>query len=173
MNLLHVYFGSGKGKTTAALGLALRAAGHGQKVVIVQFLKGRPSGELGPLALIDKITVLRGQASPRFSKQMTPGEREQTRLIHDENLKRAIGLIDNGECDLLVLDEALDAYMLGMLDEALLRGLLEEDPLCAELVITGHAPVDWIMNRADYVTEMVKVKHPYDDGVKARAGIEY
>ncbi len=120
MNLLHVYFGSGKGKTTAALGLALRAAGHGQKVVIVQFLKGRPSGELGPLALIDKITVLRGQASPRFSKQMTPGEREQTRLIHDENLKRAIGLIDNGECDLLVLDNvAFDVAVFALFEHVL------------------------------------------------------
>ncbi len=173
MNLVHVYFGAGKGKTTAALGLALRAAGHGKKVVIVQFLKGRPSGELGPLASADNITVLRGQVSPRFSRQMTKDERDKTRLLHDENLKKAIALIGEGACDLLVLDEVLDALQLGMLDEAILRGLLEENPLRAEVVITGHTTVDWIMERAGYVTEMVKVKHPYDGGVKARAGIEY
>ncbi len=173
MNLIHVYFGSGKGKTTAALGLALRAAGHGQKVVIIQFLKGRPSGELGPLALLDNVTVLRGQAGTRFSKHMSPAEREDTRLLHNKHLEKAIGLIDMGECDLLVLDEALDAYQLGMLDEAPLRGLLEEDPLRAELVITGHTPVAWIESRADYVTEMLKIKHPYDEGIKARKGIEF
>ncbi len=173
MNLIHVYFGMGKGKTTAALGLALRAAGSGKKAVIVQFLKGRPTGELGPLTHIGNITVLRGQASPRFSKQMTPDEREQTNAIHNSNLEKAIALVGKGQCDLLVLDEALDAFRLGMLDEALLRGLLEESPLRAEVVITGHTIVDWIMERADYITEMVKVKHPYDDGVKARAGIEY
>ncbi len=173
MNLVHVYFGSGKGKTTAALGLALRAAGHEKRIVIVQFLKGQRTGELGSLALLKNITVLRGQAGTRFSRHMTPEERAQTRVLHDENLRRAIAMLGDGGCDLLVLDEALDALQLGLLDEAPLRALLSENPLRAEVVITGHTPVDWIMDRADYITEMVKRKHPYDDGVKARAGIEY
>ncbi len=173
MNLVHVYFGLGKGKTTAALGLALRSAGHGKKIVIVQFLKGGHTGELGPLSSLNNITVLRGQAGPRFSKHMTLSEREKTCAIHNENLKTAIELIDNNECDLLVLDEALDALQMNMLDEAPLRRLLEENPLRAEIVITGHRGVEWIKSRADYATEMVKVKHPYDNGIKARVGIEY
>ncbi len=172
-HLVHVYFGNGKGKTTAALGLALRAAGRDKRVVVVQFLKGWQTGELGPLSALGNVAVLRGQAGKRFSKDMTNEEREQTRLVHDGNLKKAAAMIGDGDCDLLVLDEALDALQLGLLGEAPLRSLLEQSPLRAEIVITGHKPTDWIIDRADYVTEMVKLKHPYDKGVKARAGIEY
>ena len=115
--LTHLYYGSGKGKTTAALGLALRASGAGLRVVIVQFLKDRPCGELTQLALLPNITVLRGKAGKAFIRGLDEAEREATREIQNANLQRARVLVQRGQCDLLILDEALDACQLGLLDE--------------------------------------------------------
>ena len=172
--LTHIYFGNGKGKTTAALGLALRAAGCGQSVVIVQFLKDLKSGELNSLALLPNVTILRGKASGRtFVFEMSDEQKAETKTIHDNNLKNALELQRNGQCDLLVLDEALDAYALGVLDDGLFEALLDNKPDALELVITGHKPDEKLMERADYVTEMVKRKHPYDRGVTARRGVEF
>jgi cob(I)alamin adenosyltransferase len=172
--LTHVYYGYGKGKTTAALGLALRAAGHGKRVVIVQFLKDARSGELSQLALLPNVTVLRGKAAGHtFSIDMTEEERGITRRIHDENLQKALRLRENGACDLLILDEGLDAYQLGMIDRALFESAVNDKPEPLELVITGHNPEAWLTERADYVTEMVKIKHPYDAGTAGRPGIEF
>jgi len=172
--LIHVYFGDGKGKTTAALGLAIRAAGCGQSVVIIQFLKDWKSGELKSLALLPNITVLRGKASGgTFVFEMSVEQKAETKDIHDDNLKNALEMQRNGQCDLLVLDEALDAYSLGLLDDGLFEGLLDNKPEMLELVITGHSADANIIERADYVTEMAKRKHPYDLGVTARRGIEF
>lgn len=172
--LIHLYYGNGKGKTTAALGLALRASGCGKKVVILQFLKDMKSGELCQLALLPNTTVLRGKAPGHaFSFNMTDAEKAETRAIHDENLQKAITLVQAGECDLLVLDEVLDAYQLALLDEGLLRSLICDKPPALELVLTGHRPTDWVVTEADYVTEMVKIKHPYDRGIRARRGVEF
>jgi cob(I)alamin adenosyltransferase len=171
--LTHLYYGSGKGKTTAALGLALRASGAGLRVVIVQFLKDRPCGELTQLALLPNITVLRGKAGKAFIRGLDEAEREATREIQNANLQRARVLVQRGQCDLLILDEALDACQLGLLDEPILADLICHKPAALELVVTGHRPVDWLIEQADYVTEMVKHKHPYDVGIKARRGIEF
>lgn len=168
---IHVYYGTGKGKTTAALGLALRASGAGKRVVLLQFMKGRQTGELAQLEELAGITVLRGPVPKKFSFNMNDEEKTATREIHDGLLRQAL---DGYEaCDLLVLDEGLDAYQLGLLDEALFRRVIEQKPHCAELVITGHKPEEWVFERADYITEMVKHKHPYDDGMPARKGIEF
>lgn len=171
--LIHVYYGNGKGKTTAALGLALRASGCGKKVVVLQFLKDMKCGELSQLALLPNTVVLRGKAGAPFTFSMTQEEKDATKVIHDDNLRQALALVGSGECDMLVLDEALDAYQLGLLDEVLLTELIRSKPPALELVITGHSPTDWIVDAADYVTEMVKVKHPYDRGIMARRGVEF
>ena len=172
--LTHIYFGNGKGKTTAALGLALRAAGCGQSVVIVQFLKDWINGELKSLALLPNVTVLRGKASGgTFIHEMSDEQKAETKTIHDNNLKNALELQRNGQCDLLILDEALDAYALSVLDAGLFEDLLNNKPDALELVITGHKPDEKLVELADYVTEMVKRKHPYDCGVTARRGIEF
>mgnify|MGYP004731913227 FL=1 len=89
------------------------------------------------------------------------------------NLQKAKKLVESGECDLLILDEALDAYELGLLDEATFRSMVMDKPEGLELVITGHRPIDWVLKRADYITEMVKPRHPYDAGIRARKGIEF
>ena len=172
--LTHMYYGDGKGKTTAALGLALRAAGCGQKVVVVQFLKDWKCGELNSLELLPNITVFRGKASGGvFIKDMTDEQKAETKALHDENLRKALKLQQSGQCDMLVLDEAIDAYRLDVLDAGLFEDLLDNKPEALELVITGHKPNPELLERADYVTEMVKRKHPYDAGIKARRGVEF
>ena len=172
--LIHFYYGNGKGKTTAALGLALRAAGCGKKVVVVQFLKDWKCGEISALALLPNVSVFRGKSSgAMFFHEMSEKEKAATKTIHDENLMKALELQKNGQCDLLVLDEAVDAYQLGALDAALFEGLIGSKPAPLELVVTGHNPDSRLIGLADYVTEMVKHKHPYDEGVAARKGIEF
>ena len=172
--MTHIYYGDGKGKTTAALGLALRASGCGKTVVIVQFLKDWKCGELEPLANMGGVTVLRGKAQGGvFIHEMSDEEKLETKRIHDENLKKAIEMQKTGRCDMLILDEVIDAYNLGVLDVGLFEGLLCDKPEALELVITGHDPGVRLLEQADYVTEMIKRKHPYDSGVTARQGIEY
>ena len=171
--LIHVYYGYGKGKTTAALGLGLRACGSGKKVVLLQFLKDAKTSELAALAALPGFTVLRGKAGPMFARDMSPEELAQTKAIHDANLCAALSLAEEGKCDLLILDEALDAYSLGLLNDVLFRRVVIEKPAALELVLTGHAPVDWVLEAADYATEMVKRKHPYDRGIMGRKGIEF
>jgi len=172
--LVHFYYGNGKGKTTAALGLALRAAGCGMSVVLVQFLKDWGSGELQALALLENVTIIRGKLSGgAFVHEMSELEKAETKAMHDENLKKALNLNSAGQCDMLVLDEAAEAYRLGLLDPQLFEGLIDNKPKSLELVITGHFKNARLLERADYVTQMVKHKHPYDANIAARRGIEY
>ena len=174
LGLTHIYYGDGKGKTTAALGLALRAAGCGRNVVIVQFLKDWNCGELHSLALLPNVTVLRGKASGGvFIHEMNEEQKAETKAIHNKNLSDAMELQGLGRCDMLVLDEAIDALALGVLDEELFERLIDNKPGEMELVITGHSLRDDLLARADYVTEMVKRKHPFDTGVAARRGVEF
>ena len=173
-SLTHIYFGDGKGKTTAALGLALRANGAGKKVVIVQFLKDWQSSELKSLELLPTIKVFRGKSSGSvFIKDMTEEQIAETKKIHDDNLNVALDLHKAGECDVLVLDEAIDAYQLDVLDHGLFEDLINNKPDDLELVITGHKPDRELFQNADYITEMVKRRHPYDKGIQGRKGIEF
>ena len=172
--LTHVYFGDGKGKTTAALGLALRASGCGKRVVIVQFLKDWKCGELSSLELMPNVTVFRNKSSRGvFYHEMNDEEKAATKTTHDENLRKALELQKKAQCDMLVLDEAFDAYNLGALNVSLFEELINNKPEPLELVITGHFPDAWILERADYITEMVKLRHPFDSGISARRGIEF
>jgi len=171
LGLVHIYTGDGKGKTTAAVGLAARAAGRGIPVVFVQFMKNRPTGEIESLAKLPGVAILRGKAGDGFSFTMTEEERQKSREIHNENLRRAVGLARAGDC-LLVLDEVTSALKYGLLAEEMLRELLDQRPRGVEIVLTGREPPDWLLEAADYITEMKKIRHPYDRGVAARAGIE-
>ena len=170
--MIHIYCGDGKGKTTAALGLSLRAAGSGMKVVIVQFLKNHKTSELNLLQTTPNITILRGKEGRTFSFSMTDEEKEKSQQLHSENLHAGIALIESGNCDMLVLDEAIGAYERDLLDKQLLRNLVEQKPEHLELVLTGRNPEQWMIDCADYVSEIKKVKHPFDKGIKARIGIE-
>ncbi len=170
--MIHIYCGDGKGKTTAALGLSLRAAGSGMKVVIIQFLKNHKTSELNILNQTFNIKVLRGKEGTAFSFSMTEEEKEKSKHLHSENLQAGIALFETGNCDMLVLDEAIGAYNRDLIDRRLLRNLVEQKPEHLELVLTGRNPEPWMIDCADYVSEIKKVKHPFDQGIKSRMGIE-
>jgi len=108
-----------------------------------------------------------------FVFDMSDEEKAETKAAHDKSLRNALDMADGSQCDLLILDEAIDAFELGVLDENMLFDLLENKPYELELVVTGHNKNERMISSADYVTEMMKIKHPYDKGVKARKGIEF
>ena len=168
LGLLHLYYGDGKGKTTAAMGLALRALGSGQRVVIVQFLKGGQSGEI-PLLEQLGATVYRGKAGQKFVFQMNEAEKAATRALQNQNLAAALAQ----PCDMLVLDEAGSAWELDMVDKALLQQAVLHRPAGQECVLTAHAAPGWMLDAADYLTEMCCRRHPYQKGIAARKGVEY
>lgn len=165
--MLHLYWGNGKGKTTAAMGLALRALGHGRRVVIVQFLKDGTSGEIAPL----RATGAAVYACPnaKFTWLMDEADKAAAR----EASARALGQALAEPFDLLVLDEACAALKSGILDEALLRRAVAFAKNGREVVLTGRDPAPWLQEAADYSTEMRAHRHPYADGVAAREGVEY
>ena len=166
--LLHLYYGDGKGKTTAAMGLALRAMGSGKRVVILQFLKGGKSGEV-PLLERLGAKVYRGKAGQKFVFQMNEAEKEATRQLQNANLTAAMA----DPADLLSLDEAGSAWELDLVEKALLQKAVLERPAEQECVLTAHAAPKWMLDAADYATEMKCHRHPYQRGISARQGIEY
>ncbi len=171
--LIHVYCGDGKGKTTAAMGLALRCTGRGKKVVIAQFLKSGTSGECLALAKNHGVTVLAANPVGKFSFQMSEDEKKLTRDAVNRTFEAATDFAYREKAGLLVLDEACAVVSLGFLDEEKLLCYMEEKPEGLELVITGREPTEKLLNKADYVTEMRNRRHPYERGIEAREGIEY
>jgi cob(I)alamin adenosyltransferase len=169
--LVQVFTGNGKGKTTAALGAVLRAAGHGLKIYIVFFMKGDyDRGEFKALARFPNVEVSRsGFRKFVDPAHITPEEKEQAGLA----LAAAREAVTSGRYDLVVLDELNIAIGYGLvgLDEVI--RLIQDRPPRVELIITGRHADERLVEMADLVTEMVKVKHPYDKGIKARKGIEY
>lgn len=172
--LIRVYHGDGKGKTTAAMGLALAAVGEGVPVLMLQFMKGRPTGEVASLAQVPGVTLLRAEGlGKKFSWEMTPEEREQVKANQDRLLAQGIQMAREGPWGLLVLDEALGACATGLLEEEVLLGFLGTKPPGLEVVLTGRGPSEALLNTAQLVTEMKKQKHPYDRGIPARKGVEF
>ena len=165
--MLHLYWGNGKGKTTAAMGLALRALGHGRRVVIVQFLKDGTSGEIAPLRAAGAAVYACPNA--KFTWLMDEADKAAAR----EASARALGQALAEPFDLLVLDEACAALKSGILNEALLRRAVAFAKNGREVVLTGRDPAPWLQDAADYSTEMRAHRHPYADGVAAREGVEY
>ena len=169
MGLVHVYFGDGKGKTTAALGLAFRALGGGMRVCVCQFLKGAPSGEIDALSRFSRAEVLRAQfEGERFFWEMDGEARRACASQQRELLQRAL----KTSADLFVLDEALDAHCVGALSNDELSDAVEALRARAEIALTGRSAPEWLLSRADYITRMEKLRHPYDRGITARRGIE-
>jgi len=169
--LIQVYTGLGKGKTTAALGLALRAAGHGLKAHIVQFMKGWSHyGELVSVERLPNVTI-KQFGRPQFVDKENP-DPEDFRLAR-EALEHGRRAMLSGDYDIIVLDEINVALDFGLIELSDVLSLLEEKPKDVELVLTGrNAPLE-VVKRADLVTEMLDIKHPYYEGVEGRRGIEF
>jgi len=171
--LIHLYIGDGKGKTTAAVGLAARAAGSGMKVVFGQVLKGRATGEVDSLRALG-VKVIRSDKKMGFVWQMNDEQKEECKAEQLRLLEEIHSTVaSDPDTGLLVIDEVLDVISLGLVGEQQIRDIIETKPVELEVVFTGRAAPEWLIEKADYVTEMKKIKHPYDKGVKARRAIEY
>jgi cob(I)alamin adenosyltransferase len=169
--LVQVYTGNGKGKTSAAFGLALRATGRGLRVYIIQFIKG--GFDYGELYAVRKITGLKLKAFGRgkFVSEKQP-DKEDIDLA-EQALETAEKAVKSGKYDVIVLDEVNVALNLKLIRVENLLRLINGKPVETELVLTGRKAPKEILDAADLVTEMVEVKHPYNSGFKARKGIEY
>ncbi|GAB4230397.1 MAG: cob(I)yrinic acid a,c-diamide adenosyltransferase [Deltaproteobacteria bacterium] len=168
---VQVYTGNGKGKTTAALGLAVRAAGHGLKTVIVQFMKGWIDyGELAGVRMLSPHVEIHQAGRDTFVNRKNP-DPEDVRLAR-EGWKLAKEIVLARKADIVVLDELNCAMDFGLVPAAEVLGLLKEKPDGMELVLTGRGAPPAIVEAADLVTEMREVKHYYAKGVDARVGVE-
>lgn len=171
LGMIHVYTGDGKGKTTSSIGLGIRAAGHGFKVYMIQFMKGKINyGELETVKLIPNFEI-RQFGRPDFVDKNNPEEID-TQLAK-EGLEHAKKIVSAGEVDMLILDEVNVAVEWGLFSYREIIDIIKNKPEKMELVLTGrHAPREFI-ELADTVTEMKEIKHPYMEGIIARKGIEY
>jgi cob(I)alamin adenosyltransferase len=172
--LTHIYTGEGKGKTTAAMGLALRALGAGLQVRIFQFMKNQPTGEMASLAKLAPGILRRADCDVRkFTWDMTPAEKETWAEAQQTLFDEACDAACDKDVDLVVLDEALGAVGAGAIGEDQLLYLIGHKYRGTELVITGRGASERLIALADYVTEMRMLRHPYAAGIPARKGIEY
>jgi len=166
--LIHVYTGDGKGKTTAALGLAMRAAGQGMKIAFIQFIKGIPCGEHFFASQHHPFDIVQISVGDSFSKP-----KEQLSQETQQTLAYAEKEMLSGNYDLVILDEILIAASQGLITTRQVLDLLDKKPDSVELVLTGRKAAPEIVQRADLVTEMLMIKHPFNEGTSARRGIEY
>jgi len=170
--LVHIYTGNGKGKTTAALGLSLRAVGRGFKVCFIQFLKGRMKLGDGAFLALKRIRNFEhasyGTGKFVIGKPSRRDFQEASRAF--EHAKDAIM---KGKYEVVVLDEITHAVNLGLIDIDEVIKLIQRKPSMVEIVLTGRAADKRLIDIADLVTEMREVKHPFSHGVRAREGIEF
>lgn len=170
--LVHVYEGDGKGKTTAAVGLSVRCAGNGGRVLFTQFLKDGSSGEISVLKQVEQITVLSAERTFGFTFLMSEEEKKEAFAYYTAYFEQITETVRKTHYDLLVLDEIVGACNTGMLKESLVLDFLDNRPEGLEVVLTGREPSESLMRRCDYDSEIRKKKHPFDNGTAARDGIE-
>ena len=199
--MIQLYTGDGKGKTTAAVGQAVRAVGSGYRVMFCQFMKGGETGELEVLKELSQVEIYRCEREFPFFNAMTDRDKEEITEIHNAIIRNIIrrfdGLNNTGNISvngsgavglMVVLDEITYPLNWGLIDVSLFKDLVgkmkalyngrsgdsgEESLSRIELVLTGREPDRFILENADYITEMKKLRHPFDCGIQARTGIEY
>lgn len=171
---VHIYCGDGKGKTTAAVGLAVRAAGRGRKVLIARFLKTDDSGEVPVLGTIPGITVIPCEKNFGFYFQMSEEQKKEAAEYYGNLFRTAAAQAVKESCDLLILDEIMAAVNYRLVAEEEVLNFIKTRPENLELVLTGRDPSEALTARADYISEVRMVRHPYvTEGLTARQGIEY
>lgn len=167
----HIYTGNGKGKTSAALGLAFRAAGSGLRTMMIQFMKGLPTGETETAATTGGLITIERYGSTRLCRP-DDGSMEEHRRYADQGYERARTIIAEGKYDIVVLDEIITAVRFGLLSDEAVFALVHARPKTMELILTGRSASEELIRIADLVTEMKEIKHYYNAGVPPRKGIE-
>lgn len=172
--LVQVYCGYGKGKTTAAIGQGIRATGRGLKVIMIQFLKGGPSGELKSLAKLEpEFKVFRFEKDRDFYFALSVAEKDELKTEVINALQFAKKVFDTKECDILILDEILSVVENNIIDDTELKAFIRSKPCSMELILTGRKLPLSLAEDMDYISEISQAKHPYEKGIDAREGIEY
>ncbi len=168
----HIYYGDGKGKTTAAFGLALRCLGKGGKVIIVQFLKHIESGEVTALKNFSNVHIFYGNVCGKFFKNMTNEEKELLLQFNNEMFEKSVQMCDNINADMIIFDEIIHTLNYSVIDRKKVFDFIQKQKGKVEVVLTGRNPDKEVLNFGDYISEIKKIRHPFDMGVFARDGIE-
>ena len=173
--LIEVYTGHGKGKTTAAIGLVLRALGHNFRVLLVRFLKSGGSGETRVLKkyFSDKVDVLVSPGKCQVTRSLSKDELKNLKDLFFPFMKKVRKYILTKRYDLVILDEINNCLKLGLIPKEVVLDMLKEKPGSVELVLTGRSCPSKILEAADLCSEILEIKHPYKRGIKSRAGIEF
>lgn len=180
--MIHMYSGDGKGKTSTAVGMAIRMAGAGKEVLFTQFMKGNESSEIRVLQSLPGVKVLKSERDYGFYRNMSDEDKQEITEKHNEILReilrtvRYFSRIDpegNGPELLIVLDEITYPCRCDLVDEELLKTILEETPETVELVMTGRNPREYMVKHSDYWSDLKMRKHPYEKNVVARFGVEF
>ena len=169
--LSQVYTGDGKGKTTSAIGLAIRLLGHGGRVAIVQFLKGWEG--YGEVAFLEALPGVSLERTGRADFVRPRGPQPEDYAEAERGLRLAEQRIAGGDYDLVILDEINVALSYGLISTRIVLDMLKRRPVHVEVVLTGRGAPDSLLDAADLVTEMVNRRHPFERGIKAREGIEF
>lgn len=170
---IQIYTGDGKGKTTCAVGLAVRAAGNGYKVNFVQFMKSWQTGELKILENIQGVSIYRFATPKDFTWNLTEEEKKELIKSIEKGFENVKSLIMSNSCDMLIIDELVGVLSQGYLDEVKVIEVLQNKPEHMEIILTGRNASVKLIEVADLVTEMKEMKHYYSKGVVARKGIEF
>ena len=166
--LVHIYTGDGKGKTSSAMGIAIRCAGHGKRVRVFQFLKATTTGEINSLKNLG-IDVIRVNTCGKFFFEMDDEEKRTSK----KEVKEALKLLFEVPCDMIVLDEIICTVNNHIIDVETLTDIIKNKPLKTEIVMTGRNAPEKLLSYADYVSEIKCVKHPFEKGIEARCGIDF
>ena len=164
--MIHVITGDGKGKTSSAVGMVVRAAGHGYPVLFIQFLKDNSSGEIAVIRSIPGIDVFHSSVNHGFLFQMTEEQKAET----GRECERMLDIALESDAFLIALDEVLHVLNAELIAREKLEKVLEKT---CEIVLTGYDSPNWLMEKADYVSNIQKIKHPFDRGTQSRIGIEF
>ncbi|MFW6034678.1 MAG: cob(I)yrinic acid a,c-diamide adenosyltransferase [Halothermotrichaceae bacterium] len=170
--LVHIYTGDGKGKTTAAVGLAVRAAGHNFQVYFLQFMKGMITGEK-EISKLSQINFRRANQSEKFYYQMNNNEKKKVQEEIKRIWDKVIDLSRDSIYNIIILDELMSVINNELLSVNKVIELIKNKDYQKELIMTGRKAPEKIIKYADYVTEMKSIKHPYQQGITARKGIEF
>lgn len=171
--LIHIYTGNGKGKTTASVGLTIRCLGSGSKVVFTQLMKGNHSSERKILESLDGVFVVPAEKTFGFSWNLTDEEKAEAREVYTRQFDTAVATAEREGCRMIVFDEIISAYNCNMIDREKVLDFLRNKPEELEIVLTGRDPEAEVAELASYISEVKKIKHPYDEGVPFRKGIEH